>query len=364
MKSIKHSKFKNTGFIFELLIRQITSEIMSGKQTSSAERILKEFFSAKRELSKELKLYQYLINERYNSESKAEKFIDTICEARKRLDEQKLLKEKYNLVKIIKESYNIDEFVKSPISNYKTLASIYKLFEVTTTTEQFEPKDIVNSRFTIVENIINSSIDNKDKRVNDKVLEEYRKQDEGVRLLSYKMLIEGFNKKYSNLSDGQKSLLKEYINNVSNTGKLKEYVNDEVNKLCEGLKSVGSVINDKVTKIKLAETIANLKKIKSVKVIKESHLSAMMMSYELLKELKEKVNIKEAKKYSIGSGYLGNGLTYWNREEEENGDYKTVAHIDKRGNLTIMDKGLPSDIVKYFKIQADMIKNGGHPPIH
>jgi hypothetical protein len=286
MKNIKHSKFKNTGFIFELLVRQITSEIMSGKTTSKAEKILKEFFSSKKELSKELKLYQYLINEKYNSESKAEKFVETVCEARKRLDEQKITKEKYNLIKQIKETYNIDEFTKSPISNYKSLASIYKIFEASISKESFEPKDIVNSKFTIVENMINSSIENKDKKVNDRVFEEYKKQDEEVRMLSYKMLVENFNKKYNNLSEEQKRLLKEYINNINNTGKLKEYVNNEVNSLSEGLKQIGSKVSDKVTKIKLAETIFNIKKIKSVKKLKESHLSALMMSYELLKELK------------------------------------------------------------------------------
>ena len=290
MKNIKHSKFKNTGFIFELLVRQITSEIMSGKQNSKAEKILQEYFSGKKELSKELKLYQYLINEKYNSENKAEKFVETVCEARKRLDEQKLMKEKYNLIKEIKEAYDIDEFTKSSISNYKNLASIYKIFEATITKESFEPKDIVNSKFTIVENMINSSIENKDKKLNDRVFEEYKKQDEEVRMLSYKMLVENFNKKYNNLSAGQKNLLKEYINNINNTGKLKEYVNGEVNTLSEGLKEVGSKISDKVTKIKLAETISNIRKIKSVKKLRESHLSALMMSYELLKELKESLN--------------------------------------------------------------------------
>jgi len=290
MKNIKHSKFKNTGFIFELLVRQITSEIMSGKENSKAEKILKEYFSGKKELSKELKLYQYLINEKYNSENKAEKFVETVCEARKRLDEQKLMKEKYNLIKEIKEAYDIDEFTKSSISNYKNLASIYKIFEATVTKESFEPKDIVNSKFTVVENMINSSIENKDKKLNDRVFEEYKKQDEEVRMLSYKMLVENFNKKYNNLSARQKNLLKEYINNINNTGKLKEYVNEEVNTLSEGLKEVGSKISDKVTKIKLAETISNIRKIKSVKKLRESHLSALMMSYELLKELKESLN--------------------------------------------------------------------------
>jgi len=288
MKKIKHSKFKNTGFLFELLVRQITSEVMSSSK-SVAEKLLKEHFNSKQELSKELKLYQYLINEKYNSESKAEQFINTILEARKKIDEKKLTKEKYNLIKQIKETYNLDEFIKSPISNYKTLASIYKIFETVINNEEYEPTDIVSARFTIAENIINSSIQNKDIKIKDAVLEEYRKQDDDLRAVSYKLLVESFNNKYSNLTNDQKGLLREYINNINNTGKLNEYVSNEVTKLVDGLKEVGSKISDKVTKIKLAETIANIKKIKSVKKIKEQHLSAMMMTYELLKELKESI---------------------------------------------------------------------------
>jgi hypothetical protein len=287
MKKIKHSKFKNTGFIFELLVRQVTSEILSSNK-SVAEKILKEFFNSKKELSKELKLYQYLINEKYNSESKAEKFIDTVCEARKRLDETKITKEKYNLIKTIKENYNIDEFIKSPVSHYKALASVYKIFEVVTSNEQYEPTDIVSARFTITENIINSSIENKDVKLKDAVMEEYRKIDEDLRAISYKLLVENFNKKYKNLTSEQKELLREYINNINNTGKLNLYVSGEATKLATALKDVGSKVSDKVTKIKLAETIANIKKIKISKRIKEEHLSALMMTYELLKELKDK----------------------------------------------------------------------------
>ena len=288
MKKIKHSKFKNTGFIFELLVRQITSEIMSASN-SVAEKILKEHFNSKKELSKELKLYQYLINEKYNSESKAEQFINTILEARKRLDETKLTREKYNLVKEIKDTYNLEEFIKSPISNYKTLASIYKIFEVASTNEQYDPTDIVSSRFTITESIINSSIQNKDIKLKDLVMEEYKKQDEDLRAVSYKLLVESFNNKYKNLTNDQKGLLREYINNINNTGKLNEYVSNEITKLINGLKEVGSKITDKVTQIKLAETIANVRKVKSVKKIKEQHLSALMMTYELLSELKQSI---------------------------------------------------------------------------
>jgi hypothetical protein len=285
MKKIKHSKFKNTGFIFELLVRQITSEIMSANK-SVAEKILKEHFNSKKELSKELKLYQYLINEKYNSESKAEQFINTILEARKKIDEKKLTKEKYNLIKEIKETYNLDEFIKSPISNYKTLASIYKIFETVTSEESFDPTDVVSSRFTIAENIINSSIQNKEIKIKDAVMEEYRKQDEDLRAVSYKLLVESFNTKYKNLSNDQKGLLREYINNINNTGKLNEYVSTEVTNLINSLKEIGGKISDKITQIKLAETISNIRKVKSVKRIKEQHLSALMMTYELLNELR------------------------------------------------------------------------------
>jgi hypothetical protein len=284
MKKIKHSKFKNTGFIFELLVRQIASEIMSTNK-SKAEKIIQEFFNSKRELSKELKLYQYLINQKYNSEAKAEKFIDTICEARKKLDETKLAKEKYLLIKAVRENYNIDDLLKSQIVNYKTVASIYKVFESVLSNESYDPTDIVNSRFTITEGIINKSIENKHSKIKDAVLEQYKKQDETVRALSYKLLIESFNTKYNDLSQKQKTLLREYINGMTNASQLKTYINEEIKSVSNSLTKLGSKIPDKVTKIKLAETIGQIKKIKSVKSIKENHLSAIMMAYELLKEL-------------------------------------------------------------------------------
>jgi hypothetical protein len=284
MKKIKHSKFKNTGFIFELLVRQIASEIMSTNK-SKAEKIIQEFFNSKRELSKELKLYQYLINQKYNSEAKAEKFIDTICEARKKLDETKLAKEKYLLIKAVRENYNIDDLLKSQIVNYKTVASIYKVFESVLSNESYDPTDIVNSRFTITEGIINKSIENKHSKIKDAVLEQYKKQDETVRALSYKLLIESFNTKYNDLSQKQKTLLREYINGMTNASQLKTYINEEIKSVSSSLTKLGSKIPDKVTKIKLAETIGQIKKIKSVKSIKENHLSAIMMAYELLKEL-------------------------------------------------------------------------------
>lgn len=292
MKRVKHSKFKNTGILFELLVRQITLEVLNGDTTETAKTIVSEFFSAKTELNKELRLYDLLLKEKYNSESRAEKFIDTINEAHSRINQKNLQREKYNLIKKINESFNMDEFLSSPISNYKVLASIYKVFE-SKNYDNYDVKDVFNSKITLIENIT-SKPSNLVESSNDsnKVVENYKKQDKDLRLLTYKILVETFNKKYSNLDENQKNLLKEYINNLSNTTGFKSYIETEIPKIISELKSLGKSIDDKVTKIKLAETAAVLSKTKIGKVVSDNHVSSLMISYELIKELKSKVNGK------------------------------------------------------------------------
>ena len=291
MKRVKHSKFKNTGILFELLVRQITLEVLNGDTTETAKTIVSEFFSAKTELNKELRLYDLLLKEKYNSESRAEKFIDTINEAHSRINQKSLQKEKYNLIKKINESFNMDEFLSSPISNYKVLASIYKVFE-SKNYENYDVKDVFNSKITLIENITSKPSKLNDSSNPNKIVESYKKQDKDLRLLTYKILVETFNEKYSNLDENQKNLLKEYINNLSNTTGFKSYIETEIPKIISELKSLGKSINDKVTKIKLAETAAVLSKTKIGKVVSDNHVSSLMISYELIKELKSKINGK------------------------------------------------------------------------
>ncbi len=283
MKKIKHSKFKNTGILFELLVRQITLEILNGDK-EVAKGIVKEFFKSGTELSKEKKLYDMLLKEKYNSESRAEKFIDAILEAHSKIDSKKIIKEKYNLIKEIQSNFNIDEFLNSPITNYKTLASIYKVFE-SKSIDNADVKDVLNSRFTLVEHIINDSVKNKKKIIEDRALQAYKKQDKDVRLLAYKVLVEQFNKKYTNLNNSQKNLLKEYINNVNNTSKFVDYYKGEMKKLVSSLYEEYTKTKDKVTKIKLKETLNILKKQKFGRKVSDSQVSALMMGYELVKEM-------------------------------------------------------------------------------
>jgi len=288
MKKIRHSKFKNTGFLFELLTRQITLEVLNGGEEKSKE-VIREFFGGKTELAKELRLFNLLINEKYNSETKAEKFIDAILEAHTRLDQKKLQREKYNLVKAIKESLDIDSFMSSPVTNYKVLASIHKLFEAKKT-NVLDVKDVFDSKLTLVEHISTSTPSIKQKE--DKLVEEYKKQEKDLRLLTYKILVETFNKKYTNLNDDQKSLLREYINNVTNTSKFGEYFERELIKTITELHTLYKGMKDKITKIKLRETINVLKKQKLGKKITDEQVSSLMLSYELIKELKNVNGIK------------------------------------------------------------------------
>jgi hypothetical protein len=288
MKKIKHSKFKNTGVLFELLVRQITLEVLNGDKTENAKNIVKEFFAPNTELNKELRLYDILLKEKYNSETKADKLVETVCDAHAKLNQSVLSKEKYNLIKEISTKFDLDNFLSSPISNYKVLASIYKVFE-SKRAEGYDIKDIFNSKITLIENITSKPAQLTKPTEDKKLIETYKQQDKDLRLLTYKILVETFNKKYTNLDESQKNLLKEYINNITNTTKFKDYVAVELPNIVKELKSIQSKLTDKVTQIKLSETISVLDKMKIGKTVSDSQVSSIMLSYELIKELKSKV---------------------------------------------------------------------------
>ena len=288
MKKIKHSKFKNTGVLFELLVRQITLEVLNGDKTENAKNIVREFFAPATELNKELRLYDLLLKEKYNSETKADRLVETVCEAHTKLNYIKLSKEKYSLIKEISNKFELEQFLSSPITNYKVLASIYKVFE-SKREENYDIKDIFNSKITLIENITSKPTQKVQPQDEKKLIENYKQQDKDLRLLTYKILVETFNKKYTNLDESQKNLLKQYINNITNTTKFKDYISVELPKIVSELKSIKENIGDKVTTIKLSETISVLEKLKLGKTISDNQVSSIMLSYELIKELKSKL---------------------------------------------------------------------------
>ena len=277
MGKLKHSKFKNTGILFELLVRQIAADTLGGKNSLALE-IIKFHFKKGTELTKELNFYQTLQKETFDTQYKAQEFVNIILEQRRNLNESLLRRQKYNLIKSIKESYKIDDFFKYRVNNYKELASTYKLFEYK---QENSPKEWVDCKNTIFESIITK----KEQLVEEKINEEYTTQPKEVRLLAYKFLVDSFNEKYSSLTLEQKNVLRTYINNIDNSEKLRKYVISEVKKLKTAFGKVK--VLDKVVSIKLNETINLMENIATSKIISETQVLSLLRYHELLEEVRK-----------------------------------------------------------------------------
>tara|TARA_Y100000592_G_scaffold95900_1_gene163335 strand:- start:967 stop:1854 length:888 start_codon:yes stop_codon:yes gene_type:complete len=288
-KKLKHSKIKNTGILFELLTRQITADVLAGKD-SKAVTIVKKYFNENTSLGKELQLYRLLSEKNFKSENKANELVEVVLKSRKKLSNSKLRNEKYNLIKQIKETYDSTDFFNGRISNYKLFASIYNVFQSETSNNEFNPEQVLNSKFTVLEHITNQKISGD--AVKEKVLKEYSQKDKDLRLLTYKILVDKFNKKYKKLDESQKKLLENFINNVSNTNKIREFIDNEVSIVKEELSKHLPKVKDKVTKIKLTEAIKQIVNLTKGRVVEEKQVLTMMRYYELVKEIKN-VHLKK-----------------------------------------------------------------------
>tara|TARA_R110002074_G_scaffold325119_1_gene495352 strand:+ start:917 stop:1753 length:837 start_codon:yes stop_codon:yes gene_type:complete len=272
----KHSKYKNTGILFELLVRQVTNDTLQGMDQSPAITILREFFKKNTSLKRELGLYQTIQNEKFKTESRANTFLDAVIKEHAKLSKSIIKKQKYNLIKEIKNSYNLESFFSQRVNNYTANASIYCLFEGTT------PIKTMKYRGALVEGIVEQK-----KKKSIDTLSMYQKQDKDVRLLSQKILIEKFNDKWGkNLSVKQKGLLKEYIHNISNTTKLKDYLVKEIAKSTKILDGLAKKVEDNVVKIKLQEVSSQMRAMKIDNNIKDKYVISLMRTYDLIQEVK------------------------------------------------------------------------------
>ena len=275
---VKHSKYKNTGILFELLTRQLTSDTIAGNQPKALS-FLKKHFNKKTELLKEYKIYHTLATQKYNKDSKATMLINTLLEVHGKLNKSQLRREKYNLIKEIKDTYNVNDFFKSKITDYKIMASIFNLLEDKNAT----PLSIVNSKVIILEHITGKQVINTKK---DTVLEHFNNQDKNTRLLTYKVLLEKFNDKYSDLQDNQKTLLKEYVNSVTNSPSLKSYINQEIKEVKKTITGYSKKVEDKAVAIKLTETKGMIKPLCKKTSVNDDNVINLLNYYELVNELK------------------------------------------------------------------------------
>jgi len=293
-QKVKHSKIKNTGILFELITRQLTVDVINGVDQVKTVKLVKEYFGNNTALGKELQLYQVLQTEKYSSADKAHRLIDAVLETRQKIKNSDLRREKYNLIKLIKENYKIEDFFNARIPNYRMLASIYKLFLVESSPSIFDPKGSVESRFTILENITSKKVTPEQKE--SKVIQEFEKSEKDLRLLSYQIMVDRFNSKYKNLNSMQRNLLKQYVNNISNTNSLREFINNEVLKIRKIINKFLPKIDDKITSIKIIEAVKQLDNLTKGRIVRDNQVVALMRYYEIIKELTSMHEKKNGKK--------------------------------------------------------------------
>ena len=279
--NISHSKYKNTGILFELLVRQITADSLSGRD-SKATPILKKYF-VKTELGREYKLYETLLSKKHLSEGKADIVINTIIESSKQLNRGALKRQKYNLIKEISNHYNLDSFFKTKLPNYKAQAALYTLIEIYNNDGLSNPDQIISNKIVLLETLTNKLIN--EKQVKDNLLEEFKSYDQDLRILTYRVLLEKFNGKYVNLNTNQKTVLKEFINSVDSAPTLRQFYNTKINEIKQLLSTLNKKVDDKAVKIKINEVSNLLVELGKTDNVNNDDLVNLLQYYELLEEL-------------------------------------------------------------------------------
>ena len=277
---IKHSKYKNTGILFELLVRQITSDTLKGGNSPAID-ILKEYF-INTSLGKEYKLYESILKSKVITEGRATLVIDTILEASTRFNRKSLKKQKYNLINEIKKHYNLESFFGSKIYDYKELAALYTLIENVNSKSIVNPTQLVENKVTLLEHLTKKEI-KEDSKLS--VLEEFSTYDKDIRTLTYKVLLEKFNNKYDTLTNDQKQVLKEYINSVDSTPDLRNFYNNKILDLRSTLKEITKNIKDKATQVKITEVTKFLTELKKTDKVGDDNLVDLLRYYQLVNEI-------------------------------------------------------------------------------
>ena len=279
---VRHSKYKNTGLIFELLVKQVAADTLNNRD-SKAVSLIKKYFTGKTALAKELKLYEFVIKNTSVSAPKAESIVSTILELSQKIDRNAAKKQRYNLVKEIKENYNESDMFTIKVPHYKALAATYCLLEAHTNPEVVNPEVLIENKTTVLEHL--TGVEQVQEEVKETLLEEYSKYEEDLRLLTYKILLEKFNGEYASLLPEQKALLREFIASVESNNKLFTLVNEQLDVIKNSLKASTMIVDDKVVALKLTEIANNIEPLAKGTKIDDSHLLNLMQYHQLLHEV-------------------------------------------------------------------------------
>ena len=214
MAKFKHNKKRNSAFLYEVLIQELTKSVLSKniEMQSKITLLIKEYFSRDSMMYRELKLYHAIVHTKDTSILTAEKILNEVKSRHKGLDKKKLLSEQNKLSRRIRK-FVTDEAFSNFVPNYKDLASIAQIF---------------NNKISVRSKVLleNELLDKMSSKKNDEKMTP-------INNLVYKSFAKRFNEEYgSKLLAEQKVLLNKFITSFHNNAlELKTYLNEEVGRL-------------------------------------------------------------------------------------------------------------------------------------
>lgn len=275
-RKLKHKKIKNTGLLYEFLIRQVTGDVLKGAPPTSLN-LIKKFFGEKSPLKEELELYTILLGQKVKDSNFAFKIIETVLNTRDHIDKEKLKRDKYNLLKEINQKYDSELFFKTKVPNYPVYASIYTLLE-------YSEKDSIQEYLDHKLNVANFLLESKISETSSKAFTTPVPSE--LRGLTFKLMTEKFNEKWNTLSHSQKNILRHFIHNPVDSKDSLSFIKERFDEVERELTNHINSIDDKVLKIKLTETLQVIPSLFKGNFTAESHYLSLMRYYELLNELR------------------------------------------------------------------------------
>lgn len=275
MTKFKHNKKRNTAFIYEILVRELTRAIMKNDQQLQEEisTLIKKSFSKNTNLYKELKLYRAITETKSVGVLTAEKIVNEAKSQHDKIDKKELLEEQNKLTRIIKKKFS-DKIYNNFVPNYKELASISQIF---------------NNNLNIKSKVL---LENE--LVGGMILKEEKKEMVPIDNLVFKSFVKRFNDQYGDtLMKEQKDLLTNYILSFQNNGlELNYFLNEEVTRLKQ-------VISESKTYEEVKGDQNILENVEKVDAILSSYnqrkpdlemIKEVLKIQELAKELQENVS--------------------------------------------------------------------------
>ncbi len=222
---LKHNKKRNTAFVYEALVRELTESVVRNNKNKQNKivSIIKDHFAGDSILKEELELYKSIYETRQINKNTSEKIVVEVKDKHDSLDKKKLFQEQSALISKINRTLS-NKVYNNFVPNYKTIASVYSIFQ-----DALPVKDRVLLEENIVEEMSSSVEDSKDRQ-------------QPIDSLVFSTFVNKFNEEYSNsLSENQKKTLSKYISSFSDNGlDLKMYLNEEIGSLKNQLKSLKS----------------------------------------------------------------------------------------------------------------------------